>query len=146
MAIDYSVLALPKGKPRILESVEKEREDTAAWDRCVDAVDQRDGRVCQVSGKFLAAGAVDPWLALERNHIVPRSLSKGTRYNPDVVLTMSRAVHQLWHAGAFWLKDKAGKKARRVSQIDYLEWNPRIVPPKDPRPFTVRKGLPVRKD
>ena len=145
MAIDWSVLALPKGRPRVLDSVEKDREDARAWDRCKALVDERDKRICQVTGVSLAAGHVDGWRALERNHLDPRSLNKRQRFNADVVLTMSRAVHQLWHGGAFWLKATNGREARRVSQIDYLEWNRNLVP-RGSEPFTVRKGLPVRKD
>jgi hypothetical protein len=149
-----SLFPWPKGQtffkqdvvtPRVMEKNQQEKADAKAWDACKVAVDLRDKAVCQVTGAYLKAGEVDGWKALERNHLDLRSLAKRQRFNPEAVLTMSRSVHQLWHAGAFALLDKRGRPAKRVSHIDHFAWNRRIVA-KGEEPFRVRKGLAVRKD
>ena len=132
-------------KPRVVEQTAKERADDRAWEKCKVAVDERDKSICQITGAFLKAGAVDGWQALERNHLDPRSLAKKRRFDPDNVLTMARSVHQLWHAGALRILNKRGQPAKRVSEIDHVAWNRNVVA-KGEEPCRIRKGLPVRKD
>lgn len=145
MAIDYSVLKFAKSKPRVLVEKAQKNAEYAEWRRVCAAVDARDKRVCQITGKPLTAGAVDPWLALERHHIQPRSRAKSRRFNVNNVLTVSRAVHQLIHGGALRLLNARGYPADAVSAFNHVAWNRNLVPIGD-EPCRLRKGLAVRKD
>lgn len=147
MAIDYAALAavggIPKGRPRILDKHAKDTAEDRAWQQCCDQVDARDQRRCQVTDACLSARAVDPWLALERHHLEPRSKAKLRRFNPHNVWTISAAVHQLIGAGALRVLNKHGRRATSVETIDYLEWNRRMVA-RGEEPCRIRKGLAVR--
>lgn len=145
MAIDYSVLKFAKGQPRVLVAASKAKVEDSEWRRTCKLVDERDKRVCQITGKSLTAGAVDPWLALERHHLELRSANKSRRFTHVNVWTVSRAVHQLIHGGALRVLTKAGKPAKDVREIDHVAWNRNIVAIGD-EPCKIRKGLPVRKD
>lgn len=143
MSIDYSLFQFAKGAPRVQTKAVEDRQARTAWQRVCDAVDDRDKRRCQVTGYRLTAGAVDAWQALERNHLEPRSRGKTRRYVVDNVLTVSRAVHQLIHAGALRVLNKRGLRATSVSTIDHVQWNRNIVP-HGSEPVKIRKGLAVR--
>lgn len=145
MAIDYSVLKFGKGQPRVIVAATKAKVEDGEWRRTCKAVDARDKRVCQVTGKSLTAGAVDPWQALERHHIQPRSRAKSRRFNAFNVLTVSRAVHQLIHSGALLLLDARGYPANDVRSFNHVGWNRNVVC-KGEEPCKIRKGLAVRKD
>lgn len=145
MAIDYSVLSLSKGPPRVLiERAQKNAEDKA-WRLTCKSVDARDKFVCQVTGRVVKPGAVDAWQALERHHLEPRSKNKLRKFTFNNVLTVSRAVHQLIHSGALKLLNRAGRPAKDVREIDHVAWNRRLVPAGE-EPCRIRKGLAVRKD
>lgn len=145
MAIDYSVLKFAKGKPRVVVAASKAKIEDSEWRRTCKLVDERDKRVCQVTGASLKAGAVDPWCALERHHLELRIKNKSRRFTHVNVWTVARAVHQLIHGGALKVLDKAGRPAKDVRHIDHVAWNRNLVPHGD-EPCKIRKGLPVRKD
>lgn len=145
MPIDYSGFPLPKGRPRVVEKAAKAKAFDTEWRAVCKAVDARDKRICQITGKALTAGAVDPWSALERHHIQPRSRAKLRKYDANNVLTVSRAVHQLLHAGALLLLSPRGYPADDVRSFNHVGWNRNIICKGD-EPCTIRKGLAVRKD
>lgn len=145
MAMDTSALRFPKAKPRVLDAAAKARAEDAAWRACCRAVDARDKRICHVTGLSLSAGAVDPWRALERHHLAYRSRDTTRKTDPENVLTVSRAVHQLLHAGALQLRNPGGQPVRTVAGLNHVAWNRRLVP-KGEEPCRIRKGLPVRVD
>lgn len=120
-------MAYPKPEPRSLLKATKRKAERSEWRHTTDRVDARDKRVCQATGVALTGGAVDPWQALERHHLEYRSLNKSRRFNDRNVWTVSRAVHQLIHAGALWVLTKALAKATDVREIAYLAWNRAIV-------------------
>ena len=126
MAIDYSQLRFAKGQPRVLVSKTKERAADRAWREVCKDVDARDKRVCQITGKPLAAGAVDPLLALERHHIQPRSRAVKRKFDAHNVLTVSRAVHQLIHGGALLLLNAKGYPCTDVRSFNHVAWNRNI--------------------
>lgn len=145
MAIDYSRLKFAKGSPAVLVKRAKARAEHTEWQHTCRRVDERDKKVCQVTGTLLTGGAVDPWLALERHHLEFRSRNRSRRFNDRNIWTVSRAVHQLIHAGALRVLDKRGRPAADVREIDHVAWNRTLVA-RGEEPCRIRKGLPVRKD
>lgn len=133
----------PKGTPRVLEKVAKDRVEDRAWEKTVAAVDARDKGLCFVTGAYLKAGAIDPWQRLERAHLEARSKSKARRHLTENVVTVAAAIHQLMHAGALKLFDKRGRPALKFEAIDHVAWN-RLMVPKGDEPCRLRKGLAVR--
>lgn len=128
MAIDYSVLALPKGTPAALGRHRKRVVRDAALEKAYAAVDARDGRICQVTWKPLLAGHLNDRRALERNHLKPRSTAPAARHDPDNILTVSRFVHRLMQAAALYAVDERKRKTTSVRRIAGFEWNRRQVP------------------
>lgn len=145
MAIDYSQLKFAKGQPKVLLERAQQKAEEREWRRTCQIVDERDKRVCQVTGRPVSAWAVDPWMRLERHHLEYRSKNKARRWTAYNVWTVCAAVHQLIHGGALRLYNKAGKPATDVREIDHVAWNRRLVPVGE-EPCRVRKGLAVRKD
>lgn len=133
---------LKKPLPNVLLKKQKDSDRLSGWRRCCALVDERDKRRCFVTGRPLSAGAVDPWLALERHHVQPRSLSKSQQNNVNNVVTVSRAVHQLLHAGVLLFLDKRGRRARTFDAIDSVQWDRSRVARGD-EPCRSRKGLAV---
>lgn len=148
MAIDWDAIAaaggIPKGTPRVLGKKVKQRIEDREWLNTKRLVDARDRHVCQVTGKSLTAGAVDPWHRLERHHLEYRSANKARRWTHVNVWTTSAAIHQLIHAGALRVLDKRGNPATDVRKIDHLAWNRNVVA-KGFEPCRITKW-PVLKD
>lgn len=147
MAIDYGAIeragGIGKGVPRAITKRVKQKAEDAEWVRVCRLVDDRDRRVCQVTGKVLSGGAVDPWHALERHHLEPRSRNKSRRFTAVNVWTVARAIHQLIHAGALQVLNKRGQPAKDVRDIDHVAWNRNIVARGD-EPCRIRGGLARR--
>lgn len=116
-----------KTSPRVISKRLKARVEDREWRNVCGLVDARDKRRCQVTRIVLAAGAVDAWMALERHHLELRSQNKSRRFTAVNVWTVSRAVHQLIHAGALLVLNKRSQPAKDVREIDHLAWNRRIV-------------------
>jgi hypothetical protein len=131
--------------PRAVDEARKDRAEARAWAQCCAGVDARDKGICFVTGRYLKAGALDRWDALERAHLEFRSKSKARRYLVENVVTVSRGVHQLIDGHALLLLDTRGRPARRVQDIDHVAWNRNLVAKSD-EPCRIRKGLPVKKD
>lgn len=148
MAIDYSVLSLPKHTPAVLERTHKQRTKAKAWRSAKQAVDTRDrvdeAPICFITGKRLqTSNALDEWTFRDRAHIEARSQSKKRAALPANVLSVSRGVHRLIDAHALLLFNKRGQRARSVRTIDHVAWNRRLVA-KNEEPIRIRKGLAVR--
>lgn len=143
--MDWTGFAFPKAKPNVLVKRTKAKAEDRAWAETCKQVDARDKRQCFVTGVQLTPGSVDAWTALERHHLEPRSKSTHRRYTVTNVVTTSRAVHHLIHAGCLKLLNKKGQKATSVESIDHVAWNRAFVAKGD-EPVRIRKGLPVLKD
>lgn len=137
-------LGFPKEGLGLLDRKNKSKTEDDAWDACCEAVDKRDRRICQITGKPLSAATLDPWLKLARHHLEMRSKSKARRASEHNVLTVSWAIHQLIHRGALLLLDKRGRKCLDVRQLDHVAWNRNIVVRGD-EPVRITKW-PVLKD
>lgn len=130
-------------QPRVLAKRAKAKAEDREWRRVCRTVDDRDKRICQVTGKPLTGNEVDAWLALERHHLELRSANKSRRFTHVNVWTVSRAVHQLIHAGALRILDKRGRPAHDVRTVDHVQWNRALVCKGD-EPCKIRRGLAVR--
>lgn len=140
---DYSLLALPKGKPRFLVKAAKQKSEKRAWNKTKATVDARDKQRCFVTGVYLTAkNSLDRWTFIDRHHLEMRSRAKNRRFVSENVLTVSRGVAQLIHGGALKLLNKRGLPATSVETIDHVAWNRSMVA-KGEEPCRVRKGLAV---
>lgn len=148
MPIDYSLFALPKHRPAVLERADDKREDKRAWRKTKKAVDTRqtdaDGDMrCFITGKRLqVSNALDEWTFRDPAHIEARSKSKARKHEVDNVIAVSRGVHRLIDSSSLLLLDKRGRPAKSVQAIDHVAWNRRMVP-KRSEPCRIRKGLAV---
>lgn len=135
-------LQFPKTPPGVLMRRAKARAQATEWSRVCRQVDARDGRRCQVTGVPLSASSADPWRALERHHLEPRSRSRRRALQATNVLTVARAVHQLIHAGALALLTTRGAPCLDVRTLSAVRWNRQIVA-KGQEPCRVLRGLRV---
>jgi len=146
MAIDWTVLSLPKGTPRVLERKAKTRANEKAWRQTSKAVDKRDAvdeaPVCFITGKRLGTNTLDEWTFRDRAHLEARSLNKARVNDTENVISVSRGVHKLIDQGVLFLLDKRGNPARTRASIDHVAWNRRRVA-KGEETCRIRKGLPV---
>lgn len=145
---DYEPGAFFKHKtvvPRVVRKVSRAKVEDSEWRRVCKDVDARDKRRCQVTGKPLEGGAVDPWHALERHHLEPRSRNKSRRFTAVNVWTVARAIHRLIHGGALLVLNKRGQPAKDVRDIDHLAWNRNVVP-RGMEPCRVKKWPMVELD
>ena len=120
--------SLWKKPPDVVLKKARDKAEDREWRLLCQRVDARDKKRCQVRGTVLSAGAVDPWQALERHHLEARSRNRQRKFDIVNLWTVSRAIHQLIHAGALRVLDKAGEPATDVRQIRRLEWNRTILP------------------
>lgn len=141
----YHDKRLQKPLPPVAKKRLKQKAEKKAWRKTAEQVDERDDRVCFVTGKWLTAGSLDPWLRFDRAHLRARSVDKARRYVSENVVSMAHAVHRLFDGHCFWLLDKKGRPATSAEKVDHFAWNRNRIP-KGEEPFTVRKGLAVRKD
>jgi hypothetical protein len=74
MAIDYSISAIPKGSPRIVDKVRKQKIDQQAERICRSVVRARDKGRCRIPN----CNERD----VEMHHIVPRSRSSKLKWHP----------------------------------------------------------------
>lgn len=142
MPIDYSVFAtvkggLPKGRPRVLVEHAKDVAADAAMLKAYKKVDDRDDKVCRVTGKTLVANHGNLKLALARHHLDEQSTAKDRKHDPDNILTVSEYVHKFMQAHALIPVDKRGNETTSVRRIWGYAWNRRLVAP-NKEPFRLR--------
>jgi hypothetical protein len=142
--IDYSVLALPKGKPKRVLREDKKRAARTAWTKTKQKVDAAQGNTCFVTGVTLQSkDEFLPETFTDRHHLEMRSRNKA-RINDDTnVLKVSRFVAGLIDGGRLKLLDKLGLPAKSVAAIDHVAWNRKFVA-KGSEPIGIRRGLAVR--
>ena len=87
--IDYSRLAFPKGLPRVVARLRRDREEAAEERACRLAVNARDRHRCFFPGCRT--------LASERHHVRPRSL--GGRWETANIVSSCAKHHRWFHGG-----------------------------------------------
>lgn len=100
-------------------------------------VDARDGKRCQVRGTRLLGDSADEWRQIDRHHLDEKSTAPERKFDPDNILTTSRAVHRLMQAHKLLAVDAKGEETTFVSKIAGFRWNERLV--KKP-PFRLPNG------
>lgn len=100
MAIDYSVLAIPKGAPSVLTKGWKKRDNATRMQTAFDAVDARDGLVSRISGKPLLKESADQKLQRDHCHMRGRNVAPKDKYDPCKMFNASRYEHKLFDAHA----------------------------------------------
>lgn len=105
MAIDYSILAIPKGRPRVASKLLKDRKADAAEKACYAKVDLRDGRRCQFPSCKKGIH--------QHHHIQYRS--RGGQHVTSNVVSLCE-LHNKWvHGGLVTVTGNADKR---------LKWKP----------------------
>jgi hypothetical protein len=120
MAIDYSVLAQPKGNP--LAQGWKKRDAQSRLDVANAEVDRRDGLVSRISGKPLLKESADPKLQRDRCHLKGKGAHPELKYEPSNIFTASRYEHRLYDKHAIEVEGTDAYK-RLI-----FRWNRRLVP------------------
>lgn len=135
MAIDWSLFAFPKGKPKQLVDHAKGVAAAAALAKCYAKVDARDEGRSWVSGKQLVKSDRnhDTWLT--RHHLDGRVGEK--RSDHHFVITVSWTEHQLLESSSLLPVDKRNRDTTDARKIHRFAWNRRIVEP-GKEPFRLR--------
>lgn len=122
MAIDYSVLAIPKGVPSALTKGWKKRDAKARMQAAYDAVDKRDGMLSRVTGKPLLTNTNDAKLLRDHCHIRSRGAHPEDKFDVSNQFCASRLEHKLIHAGAIEIE------GTDANQRLIFRWNRALVP------------------
>lgn len=82
----------PKGSGRLARH-ERKVEAEAALDAAYEEVNQRDGNMCRVTGRFLKADAVMAETRREHHHLEPRSLAPHRITDPTNIILVCKEAH-----------------------------------------------------
>jgi hypothetical protein len=85
---------------------------------CYKAVDERDGKVCRVTGVLLTAGAADPRKRLTRHHMQERSVAPGLRHETANVVTVSAWTHDQLTAHKIHLSGDANLRSPHTGKLN----------------------------
>lgn len=104
----------PNFKPargsRLLEKKARKAEEAQALADAYEIVNQRDGNICRVTGRFLSAGAVMAETRREHHHLQPRSIAPARVTDPNNIILVCGEAHQLITGGFIEVE---GTDARR---------------------------------
>ena len=114
MAIDYSGFAIPKGEPRIVEKVRKQKLDAQSERACRAAVKARDKGRCRVPG----CSNRDT----EMHHVIPRSRSSRLKWHTGNNCLLCKAHHGLRHAGKIQVSGDADDELIITGDVDLLKF------------------------
>ena len=116
-------------KPVAVERRTKKVSKTSALRKAYEAVDKRDGRVCQITGRKLVADHDDEAKRLTRDHLAPRSTAPDRVTDLDNLLTCSWLAHKELQASRILPVDKDGHETTYVSKIAGYRWSERVKNP-----------------
>lgn len=100
MAIDYSVFAIPKGTPRIVDRIAKKRDLEQRERDCRKAVKARDKGRCVVPGCKEASKHL--------HHIIYRS--RGGKWRTENICSLCVTHHQMVHAALIQISGNADEE------------------------------------
>ena len=100
MAIDYSILPLSKGTPRVIDRIQKKRDLEKQMRDCRRAVKARDHGRCVIAGCRQSA--------VHLHHIVYRS--RGGKYHTANCCSLCVTHHQMVHAALIQITGNADKR------------------------------------
>lgn len=114
MAIDYSVFAIPKGRPRILDRIEQKRDLEKRERDCRKDVKKRDKGRCVIPGCREASQHM--------HHIVYRS--RGGKWRSGNIASLCVTHHQLVHSGLIQIAGDADVHLTITGDMKYLRFKP----------------------
>jgi hypothetical protein len=136
---DYPYGAFTKAKtvtPGSVERKTKRLTKQAALDAAYEAVNQRDGWVCWVTGQHVSAGGIGREGVREHHHLKGRRVKPEWRENPHRIITVSGLAHDCITNG--WIEVE-GDDARKPI---FFHWTADA--PKK-RPLIIKRQAPKAK-
>lgn len=104
----------PNPKPakgsRLLERKARKAFDEAVLAEAYEIVNQRDGNICRVTGRFLQPGAVMAEVRREHHHLQPRSIAPERIADPKNIILVAAEVHALITGGFIEIEGKDATK------------------------------------
>lgn len=86
-------------EPRAVTKAKKRAADEAALAEAYAEVDQRDGGICAVTGRYTVAGAPDRRVRREHHHLHGRNVAPELVTTPSNITTVCKEAHDLITAG-----------------------------------------------
>jgi hypothetical protein len=114
VSIDYSLSAIPKGSPRILDKVRKKKLDQKNERACREIVRARDKGRCRIPNCNERE--------VEMHHVVPRSRSSRLKWHPGNNCLLCKGHHGLRHAGKIQITGDADGELIITGDIDALKF------------------------
>jgi hypothetical protein len=108
--IDWSLFAIPKPRPRVLDRIERKQQLDQQERACRAAVQKRD------KGKCVVPGCKDA--GTNKHHIQYRSL--GGKWQSGNVTSLCVRCHQLVHAGILHITGDADNRLSITGPAKYL--------------------------
>lgn len=99
----------PKGSGRLARN-ERRAEADAALEAAYEEVNQRDGNICRVTGRFLQAGAVMAEVRREHHHLEPRSIAPRRIADPTNIILVCKEAHDYITGGFIEVEGKDATK------------------------------------
>lgn len=115
MGIDWSLFAIPKGTPIVMDKLRKKKLDQKDERACREIVRARDKGRCRVPN-------CNEREYVEMHHIVPRSRSSKLKWDPRNNCLLCRGHHGLRHAGKIDIKGNADDELVITGDIDALRF------------------------
>ena len=120
----------PAKGSRLLERKALKAVEEAVLAEAYEIVNQRDGNQCRVTGRFLAAGAVDARMRREHHHLRPRSVAPDRIADPKNIILVCAEVHALITGGFIEIEGKDATKPL------FAHWNEKAMKGR-PKPFRI---------
>ena len=89
----------PKDPPQVVTRYRKRVDADAALKEAYAEVDQRDGGICWVTGRYTIAGGVDARTRREHHHLKGRNVKPEWVHEPQRIITVTAEAHALITAG-----------------------------------------------
>lgn len=98
-----------KGSHRLARN-ERKAAENAALEAAYEEVNQRDGNICRVTGRFLQPNAVMAEVRREHHHLVPRSIAPERVADPKNIILVCAEAHHLITGGFIEVEGKDATK------------------------------------
>jgi hypothetical protein len=119
LPIDYSIFAIPKGKPRFDSKKQRKAEKDAHERKVHQAVDSRDKNCCRVCGRYCSPLAVGLLERGHRHHLTYRS--KGGDTSTVNLVTLDAHCHADVHAGRLRLSGDADARDKATGKLNGIK-------------------------
>lgn len=89
----------PARGSRLLEKKARKAQEAAELDAAYEIVNQRDGGMCRVTGRFLSPSSVMAETRREHHHLQPRSIAPDRVTDPKNIILVCAEAHHLITGG-----------------------------------------------